>query len=92
MPSPLLGFKSPFELLLGKKPEYASLKMFGSLCYVSNLLKDRTKFSQRAKPCVFLGYPVGYKGFKVLDLESRSISVSRNVIFMNLNFLSKLMN
>ena len=79
LPSPLLGYKSPFELLLSKKT-------FGSLCYVSTLLKDRNKFSPRAKPCVFLGYPLGYKGFKVLDLESRSGSISRNVVFHESDF------
>lgn len=86
LPSPLLGYKSPFELLLGKKPDYSSLKTFGSLCYVSTFLKDRNKFSPRAKPCVFLGYPLGYKGFKVLDLESRSVSISQNVVFHESDF------
>ena len=81
LPSPLLDFKSPYELLLGKQPDYSMLKAFGSLCYVSTYLKDRNKFSPRAKPCIFLGYPLGYKGFKVLDLESRSVSISRNVVF-----------
>lgn len=79
MPSPLFGFKSPYELMLGTKPDYSLLKTFGSLCYVSTNLKDRNKFFPRAKPCIFLGYPLGYKGFKVLDLESHSVSVSRNV-------------
>lgn len=86
LPSPLVGFKSPFELLLGKKPDYSLLKAFGSLCYVSTLLKDRTKFSPRARPCVFLGYPLGYKGYKVLDLESHSVSISRNVVFHESDF------
>lgn len=81
LPSLLLGFKSPFELLLGRIPDYTKLKAFGSLCFASTLSKDRHKFSLRAKPCVFLGYPSGYKGYKLLDLESNSISVSRNVVF-----------
>lgn len=29
----------------------------------------------------FLGYPSGYKGYKLLDLETHAVSVSRHVIF-----------
>lgn len=53
--SPLLGNKSPFELMLNKLPDYSLLCSFGSLCYVSTLPKDkdRHKFSPRYRPCVF---------------------------------------
>ena len=33
-----------------------------------------------------LRYPAGYKGYKVLDLESHSISISRNVVFHEREF------
>ena len=81
IPSPILDNKSPYELLLKKLPDYTLLKNFGSLCYASTYVQDRHKFSPRAKPCVFLGYPSGYKGYKVLDLESHSVFISRNVVF-----------
>lgn len=53
------------------------------------MLKDRNKFSPRAIPCVFLGYPTGYKGYKLLDLESHAVFVSRNVVFHETEFLFK---
>lgn len=81
MPSPLLNHKSPLEKLTDKKPDYSLLKSFGCLCFASTHAKDRTKFSPRALPCVFLGYPSGFKGYKLLDLESHSILISRNVVF-----------
>ena len=81
LPSPLLNNKSPYELLLKKIPDYNVLRAFGCLCYVSTHAKDRHKFSPRARASVFLGYPFGYKGYKVLNLDTRSVSISRNVVF-----------
>ena len=31
--------------------------------------------------CIFLGYLSGYKGYKLLDIETHSVSISRHVIF-----------
>ncbi|KAL0846098.1 hypothetical protein Bca101_019344 [Brassica carinata] len=80
-PSPLLDNKTPFELLHQKEPEYTNLKTFGCLCYANTSPKQRHKFQDRAKACVFLGYPYGYKGYKLLDLQSNTIFISRNVVF-----------
>jgi len=43
--------------------------------------QDRDKFQPRVKPCVFMGYPFGQKGYKVMDLENNKFYVSRDVVF-----------
>lgn len=81
MPSAVLSGKTPYETLMNKLLDYSFLRTFGCLCYVSTLPKHRTKFSPRARASVFRGYHVGYKGCKVLDLESNSIYISRDIVF-----------
>ena len=45
------------------------------------LLKEEDKFGERSKRCIFVGYPHGKKGWKVYDIESGEIFVSRDAIF-----------
>ena len=81
MPTPLLNNKSPFKLLFHKPPSFNHLRVCGCLCFVSTPFVHRLKFESRATPCVFLGYPFNIKGYKVLNLHSRKISISRDVVF-----------
>lgn len=81
LPSHVLKNKSPFQILMNKIPDYHSLRSFGCLCYKSTSLKGRSNFDPREKACIFLRYPTGYKGYRLLDLETNSISTSRHVIF-----------
>lgn len=81
VPSLAIQNKTLFEKLYRKKPAYAHMKVFGCLAFASTLTNQRHKFDSRARRCVFLGYPLGTKGYKLLDVENGKIFVSRNVIF-----------
>ena len=52
------------------------------VCYVlpGIILEPRISLPQEVES-VFLGYPFGKKGWKVCDLETREIFISRDVVF-----------
>ena len=81
LPSPLLNNKTPFELLFNVVPSYSHLKTFGCLCYATNTNPNKHKFSLRARKSIFLGYPFNIKGYKLFDIESHSVFISRDVVF-----------
>ena len=81
LPIPLLQNKSLFEFLFHKQPSFYHLRVFACLCFISTPFAHRLKFDSRALPCVFLGYPFNVKGYKVLNLHTRKITISRDVIF-----------
>ena len=80
-PSKLLQGKTPYEVLFQCKPSYNDMKVFGVLCFARNNPRTKDKFASRSRKCVFMGYPFGKKGWKVYDLETREIFISRDVVF-----------
>ena len=85
--SPLLKFSTAYQLFFGKLPPYDALRVFGFFCYASTLPAHRTKFSLRAMAAMFVGYPVGYKGYKLYNLETRQFFINRDVKFYESVFL-----
>jgi hypothetical protein len=51
LPSPILSFKTPFELLYSKQPSFSHLRVFGCLAYATNVHAPH-KFSPRSIPSV----------------------------------------
>ncbi|KAL2236583.1 UNVERIFIED_CONTAM: Retrovirus-related Pol polyprotein from transposon RE1 [Sesamum indicum] len=81
LPTHVLKWQSPYEVLHHKLPSYSNLRVFGCLCFTSNTSPSKHKFDARARKCVFLGYSHMHKGYKVLDLESNLLFHSRDVVF-----------
>ncbi|RTK79152.1 hypothetical protein DRJ71_16925, partial [Enterococcus faecalis] len=79
--SSAINFKTPFEILFNRPPNYHDFKVFGCLCFVSTLMANRSKFVPRAKKDEFIGFQHDFKGYIVYVLEDKRIEISRNVIF-----------
>jgi len=80
-PSVVIENRIPYDLLHGKMLDITSLKVFGCLCYVSSLDRNKNKFDPKSRKCMFLGYKQGIKGYIVFDIKTREIFISRNAIF-----------
>lgn len=81
MPLSCLHYSTPYEKLYNKPASVDHLKVFGCPAYASTIKANRSKFDARVVPCVFLGYPIGQKAYKLLNLETHKVFISRDVTF-----------
>ncbi|XP_074376643.1 uncharacterized protein LOC141718163 [Apium graveolens] len=79
MPSSVLGWKIPYEVLMKKSASYENLRTIGCLCFAA--IKTTDKLAPRARRCILLGYPYAQKGYKLYDLATHQVFLSRDVIF-----------
>ncbi|XP_019189994.1 PREDICTED: uncharacterized protein LOC109184448 [Ipomoea nil] len=75
----------PYQILIKKISSYQHLRVFGCLAYATTV-GPKSKLEARAKKCVFLGYAGGTKCYKVYDLASKELFISRDVAFHELVF------
>ncbi|CAL8090944.1 unnamed protein product [Prunus armeniaca] len=81
LPSRVLNYKSPPEVLKGRKIDLSPLRIFGYVRFVHIQGLHRDKFDLRAAKCVFMGYSSTQKGYKCCDSRTRKIIISRDVVF-----------
>lgn len=85
LPTPVLNNKTP-EVLYNEPADYDNLRAFGCLVITSNPIQSADKFSFRVVSSVFIGYPPGVKGYKLLDLSTSKHLCLETLSFMNLYF------
>ncbi|XP_057802878.1 uncharacterized protein LOC131018175 [Salvia miltiorrhiza] len=74
-------FKTPYEILRGKKPNLKYFHVFGCVCYILNDREYLTKFDEKSDKCTFLGYSLNSQAYRVFNLRSQTIQESVNVVF-----------
>ena len=80
IPSSMIKYKSSFEVLFHKTPDYSIFKPFGCLCDPYLRPYTKTKLDFRSTPCIFLGYNTKYKGYKCITNSGKEYTV-RHIIF-----------
>lgn len=73
----ILKFKSPFECLTSRKPDYKFLKTYGCACFPLISKNLRNKFDYNSVSSVFIGYSTKHMGYLCLNIKIRKIIVSR---------------
>lgn len=81
-PTPIVNHKSPYEVLYNCVPDYSNIIILGCLCYATIVPHLFDKFASRSVKGVFLGYPYAKAGYKVLNLATKQVFISRDVHFV----------
>ncbi|XP_034212972.1 uncharacterized protein LOC117625537 [Prunus dulcis] len=80
-PTKALDKKTPFEVYSGRKPGIKHLRVFGFLCYAHVPSQQRQKLDLASTRCVFLGYGSCEKGYRLYNIASGRVVISRDVVF-----------
>ena len=68
---------TPIEAWSEMKPTVKHFKTFGSICYTHIADAKRSKLDNKAEMGIFLGYAMSSKGYRVYNLQSKKIVISR---------------
>jgi transposase InsO family protein len=80
-PTSALKNKTPFEAFSGRKPGVKHMRVFDSLCYTNIPSQLKHKLEDTGEKGVFIGYGTCEKGYRVFNLKTQKVIVSRSVIF-----------
>ena len=86
LPTTVLGFMSPTQILYQCDPIYSELHVFGCLCFPLFPSTSIHKLQERSTPCVYLGPALNHRGSKCYDMSSKKIIICRHVKFVETEF------
>ncbi|CAH9104714.1 unnamed protein product [Cuscuta epithymum] len=86
LPTKVLGFQSPTQILYQCDPIYSDLHVFGCLCFPLFPSTSIHKLQARSTPCVYLGPAKNHRGFKCYNMSTGQIIICRHVKFIETEF------
>jgi len=72
---------TPKEAWSIKKPRVDHLRIFGSVAYAKIQEERRTKLEDKSQKCILLGYGENSHGYKLYNLMTKKVIMSRDVKF-----------
>ena len=72
---------TPHHLWKDAVPNVSYLRVFGCKCWYTVPKSQLQKLDPRGKAAIFVGYAEASKAYKLIDLESHKIVISRDVVF-----------
>ncbi|XP_016570710.2 uncharacterized protein LOC107868520 [Capsicum annuum] len=80
MPSSVLNYKSPYEILYKVPPSLKHLRTLGCLCFAKTV-NESDKLKSQSIAAVHMGYSKSQKGYILFDLSNHIFFVNRDVEF-----------
>jgi hypothetical protein len=81
-PTNSTGDKTPEEVWSGRKPSVAHLRVFGSEAYFHVPHELRSKLDPKSKQCIFVGYSLTSKAYRVWDPSDNKVKLSRDLVIL----------
>ena len=72
--------KIAYELWKGKKSNLSYFHVFGCTCYILNDKEHLGKFQAKSDKCIFLGYSLNSRAYRIFNLRTKIIMESINVV------------
>jgi hypothetical protein len=84
-PSRSLGGEIPFKMWTRRTLIVSYFRKFGTTAFALDKTPGKGKFDSRSKKCIFIGYSVQSKAYRLWDPEARKVIRSRDVTFTGRN-------
>ncbi|MCP4339240.1 MAG: DDE-type integrase/transposase/recombinase, partial [Desulfobulbaceae bacterium] len=80
-PTVSLSGKTPYECWFGRKPSVGHLRIFGCQAFAVIPKDHRRKLDPKAEKCLFLGYELNSKAYRLWNLDTGKVVIRIQVTF-----------
>ncbi|KAI4357505.1 hypothetical protein L6164_001448 [Bauhinia variegata] len=80
-PTKSLNDKTPEEAWSGRRPSIRHLRVFGCIAFAYIPDQLRKKLDDKGEKCIFIGYSTNSKAYKLYNLQTKKVIISRDVTF-----------